>query len=80
MVAGKALHKGLQEAGYKLIFIPSEILIQYIEHINHATSVLNPNLSTREKSVVKGMQRIEQSLARMNAQAILRDDSLDKEV
>lgn len=78
MVAGKALHKGLQAAGYKLIFLPSEILIQYIEHINHATSVLNPSLSTREKSVIKGMRRIEQSLARMNAKAILQDDGLDK--
>ncbi len=76
-VAGKALHQSLQQAGYQLVFIPSEILIQYVEHINHATTVLNPNLSTREKSVIKGKHRIEKSLARMNAQAILQDDRLD---
>jgi glycosyltransferase involved in cell wall biosynthesis len=78
MVAGKSLHKSLQDAGYQMIFLPSDILIKYVEHINHATTVLNPNLSTREKSVIKGRRRIEQSLARINAKGILQDDSLDQ--
>jgi glycosyltransferase involved in cell wall biosynthesis len=77
MVAGKDMHKQLIEHGYKMLFLPSEILIKYLEHINHATTVLNPELSTRRKSVDKGMRRIEKSLARMNAQVILRDASLD---
>lgn len=76
MVAGKEMHKQLVDAGYKMIFLPSEILIKYLEHINHATTVLNPHLS-RQKSVDKGVRRIEKSLARMNAKMILQDVSLD---
>lgn len=78
MVAGKEMHKQLVNAGYDMVFLPSDTLIPYLEHINHATTVLNPALSTRQKSVDKGMRRIEKSLARMNAQAILQDASLDR--
>jgi GT2 family glycosyltransferase len=78
MVAGKSMHQKLLAAGYRMLFLPSDMLVPYVEHINHATTVLNPELSTREKSVIKGMRRVEQSLARMNAAAILRSDHLDK--
>jgi hypothetical protein len=67
MVAGKYLHKQIIGAGYEMIFLPSDMLVNYIEHINHATTVLNPQLSTREKSVVKGLRRIEKSLKRFQA-------------
>lgn len=75
-VAGKEMHKQLVEAGYKMLFLPSEILIKYLEHINHATTVLNPELS-RQKSVDKGLRRIEKSLDKLNADAVLQDVSLD---
>lgn len=78
MVAGKSLHKQLVDAGYQMIFLPSDILIRYLEHINHATTVLNPELSKRQKKVGKGMRRIEKSLARMNARDVLRDSQLDR--
>lgn len=77
MVAGKDMHKKLVESGYEMAFLPSEILFKYLEHINHATTVLNPALSTRQKSVDKGLRRIEKSLERMNAKAVLQDQSLD---
>lgn len=77
MVAGKDMHKQLVDAGYKMMFLPSEILIKYLDHINHATTILNPHLS-RQKSVVKGLRRIERNLARMNAAAILQDATLDR--
>lgn len=76
MVAGKDMHKQLVESGYKMVFLPSEILIKYLDHINHATTILNPHLS-RQKSVDKGLRRIERNLAKMNAPAILQDASLD---
>lgn len=76
MVAGKDMHKQLVDAGYTMIFLPSERLIPYLEHINHATTVLNPHLS-RQKSVNKGLKRIQKSLEMMNAHAILQDASLD---
>ena len=75
-VAGKALHKALVDAGLEMIFLPSEVLIKYLDHINHATTVLNPHLS-RQKSVDKGMRRIKKNLARFNADMILCDASLD---
>lgn len=77
MVAGKEMHKQLVDAGFEMVFLSSEQLIQYLEHINHATSVLNPYLSTREKSVEKGMRRIKACLDRFNADEILCDASLD---
>lgn len=77
MVAGKEMHKQLIDAGYEMMFLSSEQLIEYVEHINHATSVLNPYLSTREKSVKNGIKRIEQVLQRFNAREILSDLSLD---
>lgn len=78
MVAGKAMHQRLIDAGHRMVFLPSDMLGKYVEHINHATTVLNPELSSREKSVVKGMRRIQRCLARMNADAVLADQSLDR--
>lgn len=78
MVAGKEMHKQLVAAGYDMTFLSSEVLSQYVEHINHATSVLNPYLSTREKSVEKGLVRIEKTLARFHASEILCDAMLDR--
>ena len=78
MVAGKEMHKQLIDAGHEMIFLPSEVLIKYLEHINHATTVLNPALSSRQKSVDKGLRRIEKSLARMNAKTVLMDANLDR--
>jgi glycosyltransferase involved in cell wall biosynthesis len=77
-VAGKNLHKQLLEANYEMIFLPSEILIKYLEHINHATTVLNPELSTRQKSINKGTRRVKKNLMQLNAKTILMDESLDK--
>ncbi len=77
MVAGKEMHRSLMQHGYHLTFLSSERLSRYVEHVNHATTVLNPSLSTRKKSVDKGMRRIEKSLARFQAALILQDDGLD---
>ena len=75
-VAGKEMHRALIENGHEMIFLPSESLIKYLEHINHATTVLNPELS-RQKSQDKGLRRIEKSLLKLNAKAILNDMTLD---
>jgi len=78
MVAGKDMHKQLIDQGHEMVFLRSDVLIKYLEHINHATTVLNPHLSKRQKSVDKGLRRIEKSLARMQANMILLDATLDK--
>lgn len=76
-VAGKGMHRKLIEKGHEMLFLPSSTLLKYMEHINHATTVLNPELSRNQKSVAKGTRRIQKSLARFNATAILQDTTLD---
>jgi len=76
MVAGKDMHKQLVDAGYKMIFLPSELLIKYLDHVNHATTILNPELS-RQKNLDKALRRVKKNLAKLNADVILKDASLD---
>jgi hypothetical protein len=75
--AGKVMHKKLIDSGYHMLFLPSETLGLYIDHINHATMVLNPELGAREKTIQQGQKRIEKRLAAVNATAILQNDQLD---
>lgn len=75
-LAGKSMHRALEQAGYRMVFISSEELCQYLEHINHATTVLHPHLS-RSANLNKGLRRVEKSLERFNAKAILANASLD---
>lgn len=76
-VAGKAMHRKLISNGYDMLFLPSDILLKYMDHINHATTVLNPELSRNPKSVDKGLRRIQKSLAGFRANEILADATLD---
>ena len=76
--AGKVIHKKLQEYGYQSIFLPSELLGQYVDHLNHATTVLNPQLGSREKSIIKGTKRIRRALKKIGADKILQNDQLDR--
>ena len=76
-VAGKAMHRKLVENGHRMIFLPSEKLLKYMDHINHATTILNPTLSRKEKSVIKGLKRVQKSLQEFQADEILQDASLD---
>ncbi len=76
-VAGKAMHRQLINQHHKMLFIPSPVLLNYMDHINHATTVLNPSLSRNEKSITKGMRRIQKNLEAFNASIILKNNSLD---
>ena len=60
-VAGKAIHETLVGKGFQMHFIPSEILRRYMIHVNHATTILNPELS-RKKSVDKELKRVQRML------------------
>ncbi len=75
--AGKALHDGLTKRGYEMIFLPSETLGQYVDHLNHATMVLNPELGARDRTVRNGLRRIKRGLKQLEADKILTDCSLD---
>ena len=71
------MYRKLVSHGHTMRFLPSDILLHYMDHINHATTVLNPELSRNQKSVTKGRRRIQKSLDEFDATAILEDTSLD---
>ena len=76
-VAGKAMHRKFVQQGYDMKFLPSDVLLKYMDHINHATTVLNPELSRNKKSVDKGLKRIQKSLEGFGATEILSNSQLD---
>ena len=75
--AGKGMHRKLVKNGYKMVFLPAEYLSRYLVHLNHATMVLHPELGSQKKTITKGLKRIKKELRTLNAEQILRDDSLD---
>ena len=74
--AGKSIHKLLTDAGYEMEFIPPEILIRYMDHLNHATMILNPSIGSRRTSSSRARKSLKKRMARYRD--ILADDSLDK--
>ena len=62
--AGQEMHKRFVEQGYDMIFLSSERLGKYIEHVNHATMILNPKLGASQKSIKKGRKRLAKLLGR----------------
>lgn len=76
--AGKTMHKKLVANGYKMLFLQADQLLNYLDHINHATMVLNPHLGSTSRSIRKGLKRIEKRLSAFHANEILMDAYLDK--
>ncbi len=76
--AGKEMHLRLTDEGYQMVFLSAGFLGRYIVHINHATMVLHPELGTGKKNIAKGTRRINRELAKLDADRILLDDSLDR--
>lgn len=76
--AGKVMHRKLEEAGYKMVFLPSETLSGYIYHVNHATMVLNPELGSSDNMIKTGRKRVEAMLNKVGAGKILADETLDR--
>lgn len=67
----------LRDKGYKLPFIESEELSQYLRHLNHATMILNPSSQSRKSSRPEKLRLLQKELAKLHADQILADDSLD---
>ena len=60
--AGKALHKKLEESGYRMIFLPSEELSRYVVHLNHATSILQPRSEAKARKHARERKKIRKML------------------
>jgi GT2 family glycosyltransferase len=76
--AGKVLHRKLEEAGYKLVFLASDVLNRYISHLNHATAILNPEKQGRKTGKPSELKRIKKQLLQIKADQILNSTELDK--
>jgi hypothetical protein len=74
--AGKSIHRCLTAAGFTMEFIPPEVLIKYMDHLNHATMILNPSIGDRRTSAPKARESLESRMERYRD--ILADDALDK--
>ena len=74
--AGKTMHRKMVEAGYEMLFLDSKKLGEFLDHLNHATMILNPSLSKRKKNL-HGENKIKKMLRGINASAILKDTALD---
>lgn len=77
-VAGKAMHRRLLELGYQMTFLSADALLPYLDHINHATMILNPGLGARAKTVSEGLKKISRQLNQIDLRQILANDSLDQ--
>ena len=76
--AGKVMHQKMLDAGYEMKFLSSDFLGRYIDHLNHATSILNPELRRDQKNNGKKAKIIKAKLRGIDAQAILSQPHLDQ--
>lgn len=75
--AGKLVHKALVDAGFKMVFLPSDYLGRYMDHLNHATLILNPEREGLKTANAKDYRDMQRKLKALQADAILADSTLD---
>ncbi len=75
--AGMSAHRMLEEAGYRMIFLESEELRRFIRHLNHATMILNREISGRRTGRESSRRRIQEEMESLHYREILADEKLD---
>lgn len=76
--AGKDLHLSLEKLGYHMKFIDSKKLLQYVEHVNHATVLLTDLIKdSRSQNKSSKVKRLQKIFAAADFQQVLADDGLD---
>ncbi len=65
------------DAGYEMMFLNSAELGRYVDHLNHATMVLNPEFGSSEHMRKEGSKRIKEKLRGIDANGILTNAQLD---
>ena len=73
--AGKVLHEKMKQAGYEMIFLKSDHLNKYVNHINHATQAINAKFNIR--SAGKSLKNYFSYMNKKEIIDILKDDRLD---
>ncbi len=74
---GKNIHEVLVSRGHRMVFLPVNRLTPHVIHLNHATLVLLPELGSSRKNISSGLRRIQKFFRMIDAEAILKDASLD---
>lgn len=77
MTAGKVMHEKIVDSGYKMLFLESDYLGQYIDHLNHATMVLNDEFKSSARMKKNGNKRIQKKLRGIDASSIINNNFLD---
>ena len=75
--AGMFIHKRLEEAGFKMRFLPSSELGKYMVHLNHATMIINPDEPERKIRNAQKKKNLQKKMEFEAFKAILADDSAD---
>ncbi len=75
--AGKSLHRMLVAAGFEMRFLESAELGRYVDHLNHATMILNPSGSGRT-SKASSRRKLDGKLDNPFYRKLLEDESLDE--
>jgi len=75
--AGKVMHEKMIAAGYEMLFLNSAYLGEYVDHLNHATMILNPEIGGSKKLLKSGSNRIKKKLRGIDAESILNNQKLD---
>ncbi len=75
--AGKVMHEKMIKAGYEMLFLDSAYLGNYIDHLNHATMILNPELGGSKKLLKTGGKQLKKKLRGIDAISILNNSDLD---
>ena len=75
---GKWLHRRLEQAGWRLVFVPIPTLERYLVHANRATQVLNPEIGIATRHRRRGLRRLRRLMAELEAPRLLADATLDR--
>ncbi len=75
--AGRSLHRMLVAAGWEMRFLDSAVLGRYVDHLNHATMILNPSGSGRT-SKASSRRKLEGKLDNPYYRQLLANDALDR--
>jgi len=75
--AGKSLHRMLVAAGFEMRFLDSAELGKYVDHLNHATMILNPS-GTGRTSKASSRRKLDGKLGGQSYRKLLEDDTLDR--
>ncbi|HED12778.1 MAG TPA: glycosyltransferase [Gammaproteobacteria bacterium] len=82
---GRCLHQSLVTQGHRMVFLPEQDMSFYLEHLNHATILLNPRLHRQVQygvahplQMYRRQRRMRKKLLAFGAEEVLNDDSLDR--